>query len=350
MSEKIKFSLTPVANVTRTRFIEKQVQGREWVSYGNKNDYPDHLWRQYLQCPTQMAIIDAKTAFTMGTGIDKHGNDVVNAVGDTLNEVMTKAVFDYHLFGGFALQIIYNKAGQPLELYWADFSKLRLNKSGKKIFWCDNWGGYQSQTKVIEYDAYNPRMTNKTTQIFYYRGASCRSVYPIPTYIACSDAIQTEIEIQNYHLNAIKNGFAVNAIINFNNGVPDEEERKEMERAINAKFSGSQNAARTMISWNENKETATTVERLETDNFDKKFQQLAKDTQEAIFVAHRITSGTLLGRLPANTGFTKNEYREAFEVFNQTVIMPYQREICATLRKIYPDKEFNINPFYISNE
>lgn len=350
MADKINLSLTPVANVTRTRFIEKQIQGKEWVSYGNKNDYPEHLWRQYCQCPTQMAIIDAKTAFTMGDGIANYGDEKANAVGETLNEVITKAVFDFHLFGGFALQIIYNKVGQVLEIYWADFSKLRLNKQGNKVYWCDNWGGYQAQTKIIEYDIYNPDMTDKTTQIFYYRGASCRSVYPIPTYIACSDAIQTEIEIQNYHLHAILNGFAVNAIVNFNNGVPDEEERKKQEELINAKFGGSNNAGRTLISWNESKETATTVARLETDNFDKKFAQLAKDTQEAIFVAHRITSGTLLGRLPANTGFTKNEYREAFEVFNKTVIVPYQREICASLHKIFPERVFSINPFIIEKD
>lgn len=350
MGQRINLSLTPVANVTRTRFIEKQIQGKDWVSYGNRNDYPEHLWRQYLQCPTNMAIIDAKTSYTIGDGIENYGTEEINAAGETLNEVMTKAVFDFHLFGGFALQIIYNQLGEVLELYWADFSKLRINKQGNKIYWCDNWGGYQAQTKVIEYDAYNPNMTDKTTQIFYYRGASCRSVYPIPSYIAATDAIQTEIEILNYHLQSIKNGFAVNAIVNFNNGVPDEEERKTMENLINAKFGGSQNAGRTLISWNESKETATTVERLESDIFDKKFEQLRRDVQEAIFVAHRITSGTLLGRLPANTGFTKNEFREAFSIFNRTVVLPYQREICTTLHKIYPDREFKIIPFYIEKD
>lgn len=347
MSNRIELSAIPVANVTRTRFVERQTRGKNWVSYGTDNKYPEYLWGLYTQCPTQQAIIDAKTAFTIGGGISC-GDEIVNTAGESLEEVLRKCVFDMHLFGGFAIQVIYNAAGDIFEIYWADFAQLRTNGRGNKVYWCDNWGGWQS--KAIEYDVFNPKMTDKTTQIFYYRGTTCRSVYPIPSYISAMDAINTEIEIQNYHLNAIHNGFAVNAVINFNNGVPEEDKRMEIEEKVNAKFSGSNNAGRTLISWNESKNSACTVERLESDSFDKKFAQLAKDTQEAIFVAHRITSGTLLGRLPANTGFTKNEYKEAFEVFNTTVIKPFQKELITNLKKIFPEKNIAIAPFVIETE
>lgn len=346
MGQKVDLSLIPVANVTKTRFIEKTVNGKKWVSYGNNNRYPDYLWWQYTNCPTQQAIIDAKTAFTMGNGINC-GKDIVNTADETLDEVLRKCVFDLHLFGGFAIQVVYGRGGDILEIYWADFAKLRINSQGNKVYWSDSWHGYNF--RPTEYDVFNPKMSGKTTQILYYRGTTCRSFYPLPSYISATDAINTEIEIQNYHLNAIHNGFAVNAIVNFNNGVPDDDERQEIEEKINQKFAGSNNAGRTLISWNEDKDKATTVERLESDNLDKKFAQLAKDTQEAIFVAHRITSGTLLGRLPTNTGFTKNEYREAFEVFNATVIVPYQKQIIAVLNKIYPEKNIEISPFVIND-
>mgnify|MGYP003290413514 CR=1 FL=1 len=349
MSEKINLSILSVPNVTRTRCIEKVVAGKEWVSYGGNNKFPDYLWELYTQCPTLQAIIDAKTAFTMGAGIICQGesDNAVNTRGETIDEVMRKCVFDLHLFGGFALQVIYNKAGEVLEIYWADFSKCRTNNQGNKIFFCECWNGHH---KPVEYDAYNPKMTNKTAQIFYYRGTTCRSVYPIPSYISALDAINTEIEIQNYHLNAIRNGFAVNAIVNFNNGVPEEDVRKQWEEKLNAKFSGADNAGRTLISWNEDKDKATTVERLESDNFDKKFAQLAKDTQEAIFVASRITSGSLLGRIPVNTGFSRTEWVESFNIFNNTVIKPYQKEILGVLKKIFPNKAYNIPPFVIEDE
>ena len=346
IKKKTDLSIIQVTNVTSTRFAEAYNSEKKGVSYGQDNRYPDYLYGLYTDAPTQQAIIDAKTAFTMGDGVIG-GEKIINATGETIEDVLHKCVFDLHLFGGFAIQVVYNLGGEIAELYWADFTKLRISRDGKKIYWRDDWAGYQSDE--IEYDAFNPNMTEKTTQIYYYRGFSCRSVYPVPCYISAIDAIQTEIEVQHYHLNNINNGFAANTIINFNGGVPDEEEKKKLEEKINKKFNGADNAGKTLISWNENKDCAVTIAKIEDDNIDKKFLQLAKDTQESIFVAHRVTSGTLLGRLPTNTGFTKNEYREAFEVFNKTVIQPYQKMILAVMKKILPSVELSISPFTIPN-
>lgn len=341
---KTELSLINVGNVTSTRFAEKQVSGKGWVSYGNDNRFPDYLWRLYCDAPTQQSVIDAKTAFTMGQG-SNYGNDVVNTKGETMDEVLQKCVFDLHLFGGFAIQVIYNAGGGVAEIYWADFSKLRTDERGTYINWCDHWNSWQ--VKPIRYDAFNPNMTNKTTQILYYRGTSCRSVYPVPCYISALDAIQTEVEIQHYHLNNIKNGFTTNAVINMNGGVPEEDEQKKMEELIKKKFTGSDNAGKFLISWNESKETAVTVEKIDSDNFDQKFSNLRKDTQESIFVAHRLTSGTLLGRTPTNTGFTRNEFAEAFQIFNTTVITPYQRQLAKVVKRIFPEKDLTFTPFDI---
>ena len=341
---KTELSLINVSNVTSTRFAEKMVSGKGWVSYGSDNKFPDYLWRLYCDAPTQQAVIDAKTAFTIGAG-SNHGSEVVNTKGETLDEVLAKCTFDLHLFGGFAIQVIYNAGGEVSEIYWADFSKLRTDDKGTYIYWCDHWNSWQ--VTPIRYDAFNKSMSNKTTQILYYRGTSCRSVYPVPCYISALDAIQTEVEIQHYHLNNIKNGFSSNVVINMNGGIPEEDEQKEMEALIKKKFSGADNAGKFLISWNESKDTAVTVEKIDSDNFDQKFSQLRKDTQESIFVAHRLTSGTLLGRTPTNTGFTRNEFAEAFQIFNTTVIQPYQKQIARVVKRIYPEWDLEFTPFDI---
>lgn len=330
-----QLSVIQVPNVTKTRFIEKVVKGKEWISYGSDNRYPDMLIGLYTDSPTLAAIIDSKVCFTMGNGSNV-SDDIVNAKGETFDEVLRKAVFDYHLFGGFAIQVIYNKAGEPIEWYWADFSKLRVNSQGNKVYWCDNWGGSVSNN-VIEYDVYNPKMTNKTTQIFYYRGASCRSIYPIPCYQSAIDSIMTEIEIGHFWLSNIQNGMNVSLLVSFNNGVPDEKTRKEMEEKINAKFAGADNANKTVISWNDSKETAMTIEKISDDNFDKKYIQMQKSVAQSIFTSQRITSPSLLGMLPEGQGFSKSEYREAFQCFSISVISPCQKEIIQAVKKIYPE-------------
>lgn len=337
-------SLVTVPNVTKTRFTEKAVSGKKWLAYGADNKFPDYLWKLYCDAPTQAAIIDAKTSWTMGSSM-KGGDEIANKAGETIEEVMRKAVFDLHLFGGMAIQVIYNVKGEIAEVYWADFSKIRTNQAAKVLYWADDWGSWSVEPK--EYPAFNPEAESKRSQIFYYRGAVCRSVYPAPCYLSAIDSMQTECEIQHFHLNNIKNGFAANTIINCNGGVPEEKERKEFEKMLNKKFSGADNAGKLLISWNETKDNAITVERMEDNTFDQKFTQLRRDTMENIIVAHRLTSGTLLGRTPTNTGFTRNEFAEAFKIFNVTVIQPYQKQVLQVLKKIFPDKEFEFEPFDI---
>ena len=46
---------------------------------------------------------------------------------------------------------------------------------------------------------------------------------------------ELEEEISNYHLNNIMNGLAPSMLINFNNGVPNEEERQLIENKIHQK-------------------------------------------------------------------------------------------------------------------
>lgn len=85
-------------------------------------------------------------------------------------------------------------------------------------------------------------------------------------------------------MNSILNNFAGSAVINFNNGVPTEDVQKDIERKVNEKFGGADNAGRTLVSFNDNKDSAVTIERLTDDNQDKKYQSLRKDTYNEIFI------------------------------------------------------------------
>lgn len=342
VQQKTDLSLIPVANVTATRFSEKLLKGKDYVLYGSDNKFPDYLWAQYTQCPTHQSVIDGKVDYILGNGFTD-SDKVVNRKGETLFEVVKKCALDQQIYGGYAMQVIYKRDGSVSEVYWADFGKLRISENDMNVYWSSQWGGYKND--VTRYDAFDKSMTNKTSQILYCRASTCRSYYPIPSYIAALDAIETEAQIQHYHLNNITKGFNVSAIINMNGGIPaTKEERDEMERKIKDKFTGSENANGFLISWNKSKDTACTIERLEADDFDKKFQQLAKDTQRNIFVAHRVTSPCLFGIVPENTGFSKEEYAQAFEVFNRTIIVPQQKDIAISLRKIF-DKDFVFDKF-----
>ena len=344
MSNKTNLSVINIPNVTKNSYREAVIQGGDFVTYGGNNKFPEEMWQLYTECPTHQSIIDGTVDYIVGNGVVGIGDEIVNENGDTLNTLIKKAALDLKIYGGFAFQVVYNKAGAIYGVYWVDFAKLRISKNAKEIGYNESWVGQKGT--IIKYNAFNMEDADKTSQILYVKSGTSRSIYPIPSYFAAIPSILTEVEIQDYHLNNITNGFAASTLINMNNGIPEEEERKEMERSIENKFSGSKGAGKILINWNENVEAASTVSRIDTDNLDTKFEQLAKSTQRNIFIAHRVTSPILFGIVPENTGFSKAEYQESFDVYNATVIKPLQKEIVRALTAIYK-QPIEIEPFKI---
>ena len=207
----------------------------------------------------------------------------------------------------------------------------------------NGYGVEQDGAKAIEYEIWNPKK-NQSNFVVYFKGHITRGVYPIPRFIGALAAVETSTEIGKFHLNNILNNLTSSAIINFNNGEPSEEEKKRIEKRLNDKFSGANNAGKNMIVFNNNKESAVTVERLSEDNFDKKFETLAKSTREEIFISCRATPA-LFGLNPENNGFSKAEFLEAFELYNKTVVKPIQNDI----KRVF-DKLFNVENSLIFNK
>ena len=143
----------------------------------------------------------------------------------------------------------------------------------------------------------------------------------------------SEGEISNLHLNNITNGFLPAVMINFNNGVPAPEERETIEDLIQAKFTGTDNAGRFMLSFNDDPATKPTIDVIQIDNLHEKYQYVADYTQDRILVAHRVTSPLLFGIRTANNGFSSQseEMKTAFSIMQTMTISPFQNIILNSL-------------------
>lgn len=267
---------------------------------------------------------------------------VVNQKGETISDIVKKIAVDKMIFGGFALQIIRNMEGKVAEVYALDFMKVRSDEKNEIFYYCDDWSKWGAKSLV--YPKYKVGDVNPTS-IYYNKGGITRGVYPTPLYGAALVACELEKAINEFHLNNINNGFATNLIINFNNGQPNEEQKKEIEKNVQEKFSGYQNAGRILLSFNDSEENATKVERLNDDNFDDKYSALAERASNQIFTAFRATPA-LFGLPSKTTGFNTQEYESAFKIFNRTVIRPIQNEIVDSFDKIFDVKgSIVIEPF-----
>ena len=327
---------------------ETKYTGKEFVEWGDGNQYPEYLQALYDNVPTLKSIIDGCVDYAVGDGVsilpltDSLPNGVMNLKGDTIVEQVRDVSFDCFFAGGLALQVIRNGFGDSVETHYIDVRFLRANKECTVFYYSENWskGGKKD---VIVYPAFMPNLDwnaltdeerNRHASSILYVKKSHKKTYPVPCYAAAIKACEIERCVDDFHLNAINNGFTGSYIINFNNGVPEDNIKEEIEDSFNEKFSGHENAGRIGFSWNPNKESATTIEKVDVEDFGEKYKSLEANSRQKIFTAFR-ANPNLFGIPTESLGFSQEEYESAFRLFNRTMIRPIQTMIADAYDKIY---------------
>ena len=344
--------------------VERFVSGKDLVEWGNRNSYPDYLLDLYNNVPTLRSIINGNIDFIAGDDVsilpltDNLPNGQMNNRGDNIREQIKDIAKDYEIYGGFALQIIRNLIGMVAEVYYIDMRYLRTNKEGNVFYYCEDWSK-SGKKDVIVYPAYMPNLNWDTlddeqrnrnaSSILYVKNVHTQ-VYPAPLYAASIKACEIERLIDDFHINSLQNQFVSSAIINFNNGDPGDEMKKEIEDAINEKFAGAANGGRIMLSFNKNKESATDIVEFEVKDFGERYKALSEHSRQQIFTAFR-ANPNLFGIPTEGNGFANEQYAESFKLYNRTQIQPVQRLIADTYDKIYGTKGvLTIVPFSMGGE
>ena len=333
MDKKEQLNFAIIQNRTKTVPVLKETKmtGKKYIGYGEDNKYPDYLFSLYQNSTVLQSIINGIVDYTVGQGVECNFlSTEVNSDGDTWEDLLKNIILDEMVTGGWAVNVLRDHNGIISELYWIDVSHIRLSNDGKTAYYDDDISGWGSKPKEIP--VFDPAK-KQTSSLFYYKGSS-RGLYPIPRWSGAIKAVETSCEISNYHLNSILNNFSPSAIISFNNGVPDKKTQEDMEKRINKKFVGSDNVNRFILSFAESGENSTTVQRIDSDDADAKFHTLKDSITEEIFIAFRATPA-LFGMNPENTGFSKTEFLESFQLFYKTVIEPIQKNINKAFGKIF---------------
>lgn len=310
---------------------ENKIMGKKYISYGEDNKYPNYLFSLYQNSTILQTIINGIIDYTVGQGVNSiYLTDQVNSDGETWEDLLGKVMLDLMVTGGYAINVLRDSENIISELYWLEVDNVRLSEDGKTGYYDENINGWGVKPK--ELPIFDPKKMQKSS-IFYYKG-NARGLYPIPRWSGAIKAVETSCEISNYHLNSILNNFNPSAIISFNNGVPDKATQEAMEKKINKKFVGSDNVNKFILSFSESGENATTVQTLSTDNADAKFHTLKDSITDEIFMAFRATPA-LFGLNPENTGFSKTEFLESFQLFYKTMIEPIQKSLIKSFDKIF---------------
>lgn len=289
-----------------------------WISWGNDNKTPFNILELYDNVPEHSATIDFIETLVTGDGISNEKIDYWT---------LKKIVLDNILFGGYCLQVLTTRGG-GYELGYVDISKCRLSKDKKQVLYSEEWGKTRPN---IEY--YNVSNDTKTDGIYFFVNNKTRSDYPRPYYISANTSLLTMRHIIEYHNTIASSGFSPNVVINFNNGESDPDTKSKIEKGIIDKFSGS-NGQKFILSFNPSADNKTTIEKLDVDNLEEKYELLQKFIQNQIIVSHKLTSGCLIGIIPENQGFSEVEYQQSLNVFKEVVISGFRREFIYSIGKL----------------
>lgn len=331
--------------------IYKEVKGKDWIYYGERNDYPNYLLRIYNNSAKHNAIVTGKVDYICGNGWDVKADDPmekakaygminkVNSSEESLNELTKKITTDLTIFGGYYLQVIWTKAtGEIAELYHVDYYKVRTNADNSEFYVSDNWIKNDNVNPRPDFEAFPAFDPNNRTgsQILYFKEYRAgANTYSLPDYRGAISYIELDISIGEYHLNTINNGMFSSKLINLNGGKVSQEEEDRIERQFKDKFSGSKNAGKFMLAFNDSKENEPSIVDLSGTELDKHFDLLNKTVQQEIFSGHKVTSPMLFGVKTEGQLGGRAELREASELFQNTYVNAKQRSLEETINYLY---------------
>lgn len=338
--EKLSFAAIDPFGIVEFKSPEEKYLDKEnsVVSWGPKNDYPDYLLSLYNDVGTLRTIINGCIDYTLGNGIE---------TSEQVLDLFPKIVRDYWIYGGFCFQVIRNKLGEQGRYVYLDVRNVRSNKDGDLFYYSEDWSKSWGRCKYLTYPKFDPKDPSLATGLIYIKN-SFNQTYPTPVYGAKTtiQACEIEKEITSYHYHSILNGFTGGYLFDFHNGIPEDEQKKQMEKDIIEKYSGSGNGQRILLNFSEDPDHGVTLTKLETEDFGEKYTSLTKKSQQELFSAFR-ASPNLFGLPQEGLGFNNQEYEQTFKLFNRTMIRPVQKLLISTFQDL--GVEASIVPFSLED-
>ena len=335
----------------------KEYYNDDFVAYGEDNDYFTYLIDRYNGSPTNNAAINGISEMIYGRGLDATDSKENESGYKEMTELLKKDVIkrithDYKMMGQAALQVIYTKDRSKIaQVEHIPVETLRAEKCNSKgeieaYYYHSDWSTASTGDKLTRIPAFG--FSNAAIEILYIKPYRAGYKYYSPVdYQGGLQYAELEEEIANYHINNIQNGLSPSMLINFNNGTPDAEQRDAIENSIINKFSGSSNAGRFILAFNDSKELAATIEPVQLSDAHQQYQFLSDESMRKVMVSHRIVSPMLVGiKDTSGLGNNAEELQTASVLMDNTVIRPMQVTILDELEKILEYNRIELDIYF----
>ena len=322
----------------------KEDKKRDWVEYGDDNDFYTYLIDLFVQSTTNNAIINGVSQMIYGKGLDALDSSTKTEEYAALRSIfhdscLRKITFDLKLLGEASFQVLY-KDGQVARAEHFPRQTLRAEKCNEDgeieaFYYHNDWSKIKPSDKPKRIAAFGFGNGTEPEIKIIKRYLSGYDYYCPPDYMGGVAYAELESEVADYLINDVQNGFSGTKVVNFNNGIPDREQQLQVKSDVLRKLTGAR-GEKVIIAFNNNAESKTTIDDVPLTDAPQHYEYLSTECVNKLMVAHRITSPLLLGIRDGNNGLGNNadEIKTASLLFHNTTIKPYQDLITEALDDI----------------
>ncbi len=334
----------------------EEVKNKEWVMYGEDNNHFQWLIDRSIKSTTNGGIITSMARMIYGKGLDATDSNKKPEQYAQMKRIFSKdclrgVIMDRKLLGMGAFQINYKggKVNKALHFPMNTLRAEKCNKDGEIEAWYyhPNWAEAKPSDEPLRIPAFGFGNGKENEILVVKPYVAGYTYYPPVDYQGALPYAVLEEEIADYLINDTLNGFSGTKVINFNNGVPDEEKRREIKRDVMSKLTGAR-GEKVIVAFNNNKEGATTVEDLPLNDAPQHYEYLSKECQEKLIVGHKVTSPMLLGIRTGNNGLGNNadEIKTASLLYDNLVIRTFQDELLDVINEILAFNGISLNTYF----
>ena len=356
--------------------------GRRYIPWRDNGDninpeYPQKVIELYNNCSLHHAIIDMKSEALHGGGLvlADEVDTGSTAAKKTLaflaqknkfnmdcQEINKRMCLDYTLFNGYSAQVVYRKDWKAIDqVIHLDFHKVRVQTpDGEglsyghyfafdwtlyrpwRLQYIDNFNPDTAKLKQQQYDEILTRYLNNNndpnlqilqnfletgnTQIYVYKNYQPNANwYPLPDYIACMPAIETDILSDQYATASLTNGMDTGLVITILGDSSDPECQKTEKRILKS-YAGARKAGKPVILFADSFEEAPKIEPINTtsNGMAAKYREINDSVQQKIISGHRIPYAGMLGLQVAGKLGNTSDAPNAEEIFFNKYVRPRQ--------------------------
>lgn len=333
-----------------TMEVVKPSTSYKWTLNGYNNKNYLYIKECYEGSYTNAAIINAFSAYIYSQGlIDINGSNIHKYI---TKKDIKKIVLDYKTYGAFAVQVIWNAAKnledkRPIRLKYLPVYKIGLNiDTNQEIT------GYWYSFDWNDQSKYTPQFFNKfdgkykydekeskgyDIEIHMVQRTSSEPFFVLPDYSAGLQEAEKEMELSNYSINRIKNGFNVDKVVNIPmSAAEDDDLREELKRKIVNKLTGTQGSNNVVVGFFGTTEEKITIDSIPVNEENTQYTQYKLDARENLIVAH--SAPPILFASSTNGGGLGNnadEIEMATAMLMRKHIFPMREDIIDGLEEVF---------------